>query len=154
MKKLAIALFPLMLAGLAPLSASAQMLPGAHPGYLHALTDLRTARWFLYHQPGDAKVYADEDIGINEIDAAIGEIKKASIDDHKDLNDHPGVDVKEHGSRLLKAIETLKAARHDVEGEEDNPQAKELRHRSLEHIDRAMHAAEKAHAEWLKDMKK
>ena len=154
MKKLAIVLLPLMLAGLAPLPASAQMLPGAHPGYLHALTDLRTARWFLYHQPGDAKVYGDEDVGINEIDAAIGEIKKASIDDHKDLNDHPSVDVKEHGSRLLKAIETLKAARHDVEEEEDNPEARELRHRSIEHIDRALRAADKAHAEWLKDVKK
>jgi hypothetical protein len=61
-------------------TASAQQLPGAHPSYLHALSDLRAARWFLYHQPGDAKVYGDEDVGIREIDAAIGEMKRAAID--------------------------------------------------------------------------
>ena len=141
----------LALAAVVSIPAGAQQLPGAHPGYLHALTDLRTARWFLYHQPGDAKVYGDEDVGITEVDAAIGEIKKASIDDGKDVNDHPKVDVHEHGSRLLKAIETLKKAHADIDGEEDNPEARGLRHRALEHIDKALHAAERAHAAWLKD---
>lgn len=141
----------LAIAAVVSIPAGAQQLPGAHPGYLHALTDLRTARWFLYHQPGDAKVYGDEDVGITEVDAAIGEIKKASIDDGKDLNDHPKVDVHEHGSRLLRAIETLKKAHGDIDGEEDNPESRGLRHRALEHIDNALHAAERAHAAWLKD---
>jgi len=141
------------LALLAPLASYAD-LPGKHPGYLHSLTDLRTARWFLNHQPGDSKVSGSEDVAVTEIDAALGEIKKASIDDGKDLNDHPGVDVQEHGSRLLKAIETLKKARADISGEEDNPEVRELRHRAMEHIDRALHAAQKAHQEWLKEMKK
>ncbi|MBV8379538.1 MAG: hypothetical protein JO369_02060 [Paucibacter sp.] len=136
--------------GLSAASALAQPLPGKHPGYLHALTDLRTARWFLYHQPGDSKVSAHEDVGIDEIDKAIGEIKHASIDDGKDLNDHPSVDVPEHGSRLLKAIETLKKARADISGEEDNPEAHELRHRALDHVDHAIKAAERAHDDWLK----
>ena len=129
-------------------------LPGKHPGFLHALTDLRTARWFLNHQAGDAKVYGDEDVAISEIDAAIGEIKKAAIDDGKDLNDHPAVDTKEHGSRLLKSIETLDAAERDVKGEEDNPEVKNLRHAAFEHIKKARDAANKAHAAWLKDVKK
>lgn len=146
-------LLPLAVAALLPLTSMAQMLPGKHPGYLHALTDLRTARWFLNHQPGDAKVYGDEDVAITEVDAAIAEIKKASIDDGKDLNDHPNVDVGEHGSRLLKSIETLKKAHADVGQEEDNPEAKHLRHEALQHIDHALHAAEKAHAQWLKDKK-
>jgi hypothetical protein len=130
----------------------AQQLPGAHPAYLHALTDLRTARWFLYRQPGDARVYADEDAAIREIDAAIGELKRAAIDDGKPLEDHPQVDVHEHGSRLLRAIETLKKAHADVDREEDNPAARGLKHRVLEHIDIAKHRAEDAHAEWLRDM--
>jgi len=146
-------LLPLALLAIAPLSSFAD-LPGKHPAYLHALTDLRAARWFLNHQPGDAKVYGDEDVGITEIDAAIGEIKRASIDDGKDLKDHPNVDTKEHGSRLLKAIEALKKARTDIEQEEDNPEVRELRHKAFEHIDRAIHAAEKAHNEWLMDQKK
>ncbi len=144
---------PLVLAlGLSPLTAGAQPLPGKHPGYLHALTDLRTARWFLYHQPGDSVVSGDEDVAITEIDAAIGEIKRAGIDDGKDLNDHPKVDVKEHGSRLLKSIETLNKAKADISGEEDNPEVRELRHRALEHIDRAIRAADKAHTRWVEDM--
>jgi hypothetical protein len=140
-------------AALTSVSAFAD-LPGKHPAYLHALTDLRTARWFLNHQPGDAKVYGDEDVGIQEIDAAIGEIKRAAIDDGKDLNDHPKVDVNEHGSRLLKAIETLNKAKSDLAQEEDNPTIHELRHRAEEHIERAIKAADRAHAQWLKDMKK
>jgi len=154
MKKLAKGLIPLALLGLLPFTAMAQQLPGKHPGYLHSLSDLRAARWFLYHQPGDSKVSGDEDVGINEIDAAIGEIKKASIDDGKDLGDHPSVDIKEHGSRLLKAIATLKKAHADIDGEEDNPESRGLRHRALEHVDRAIKAAEHAHAAWLREIKK
>jgi len=141
-----------MIAGLAGAQVYAQQLPGAHPGYLHALTDLRAARWSLYHQPGDARVYAGEDVGIAEVEAAIAEIKRAAVDDGKDLNDHPPIDVKDHGSRLLKAIEFLKKAHGDVDREEDNPLAKGLKRRADAHIDKAIHAAEAAHAAWLKDM--
>jgi hypothetical protein len=129
-------------------------LPGAHPGYLHALTDLRTARWLLSHQPGDSKVYGEEDMAIQEINAAINDIKKASIDDGKNLEDHPNVDTGEHGSRLLRAIETLKKARQDIAQEEDNPMVRDLRNRAWGHIDSAIHSADKAHGEWLRDMGK
>lgn len=139
-----------LVAGLTPLTSMAD-LPGKHPGYLHSLTDLRTARWLLNHQPGDAKVYAGEDVALTEVNAAINEIKKASIDDGKDLNDHPAVDVNEHGSRLLRSIETLKKAHADIDKEEDNPEVRELRHHALEHIDRAIHAAEQAHTAWLQE---
>jgi len=144
----------LLLVGFVAMPGNSQVLPGKHPYYLHALSDLRTARWFLYHQPGDRKVYAGEDVGIQEIDKAIGEIKKAGIDDGKDLNDHPNVDVKEHGSRLLRSIETLKKAKSDIDKEEDNPEVRELRHRANDHIERAIRAAESAHNEWLKDQGK
>src|SRR5271166_2503365 len=78
----------------AALSSSAWAeLPGKHPFYLHALTDLRAARWCLEHRPGDAAVSAREDVAIGEIDAAIREIRRAAIDDGKDIHEHPGVDV-------------------------------------------------------------
>lgn len=144
----------LIVAGIVQLPAKTQELPGKHPGYIHALSDLRSARWFLNHQPGDPKVYAGEDVAITEIDAAIAELKKASIDDGKDVNDHPTVDVKEHGSRLLRAMEILQRAHDDINNEEDNPEARELRHRALDHIQKAHDAANRAHAEWLKDMGK
>jgi hypothetical protein len=100
----------LLLVGLAALPGNSQALPGRHPFFVHALSDLRAARWLLHHQPGDRKVYSEEAIAIQEIDAAINEIKRAAIDDGKDIDDHPKVDVKEQGSRLLRAIETLRKA--------------------------------------------
>lgn len=72
-------------------------------------------------------VQSGEDTAITEIEAAIGEIKKASIDDGKDLNDQPNIDVKDHGSRLLRAIEAIKSAHDDISGEEDNPEVSGLR---------------------------
>ena len=71
-----------------PFAANAD-LPGKHPAYLHALSDLRAARWMMQHRPGDAAVSAHEDVAIAEIDAAIGEIKHAAIDDGKNIGDHP-----------------------------------------------------------------
>src|ERR1043166_1127718 len=90
------------------LGASAD-LPGKHPYYLHALTDLRTARWMLEHRPGDAAVSGQEDVAITEIDAAIGEIKRAAIEDGKDIHDHPKVDAPhDRPGRLHKALEILR----------------------------------------------
>ena len=147
-----VVLLPLMiLMGAASMPASAQELPGSHPYYQHALTDLRTARWLLSHQPGDRGVYAGEDVAIEEIDAAIDEIKRASSNDGKDINVRPDIDVKERGSRLLRAIETLNQAHADIDREEDNAEVRDLRHRALWHIDRATKAADHAHAEWLMD---
>jgi hypothetical protein len=135
-------------------SAMAQKSHGKHPGYLQALADLRQARYYLNHQPGggDGKLQADEDIGIREIDAAINEIKNASIDDGKGVSDVP-VDANEHGSPLAKAIETIYKAQNDIGHEEDNPEVRELRHRALDHISKAADAAKLAHTEWLSQMK-
>ena len=147
-----VGLLPLLiLMGAAAMPGLAQELPGTHPFYQHALTDLRTARWLLSHQSGDRGVYVGEDVAIQEIDAAINEIRRASSDDGKDINIHPDIDVKARGSRLLRAIETLNKAHSDIDREEDNPEVRDMRHRALWHIDRATRAADQAHAEWLMD---
>jgi hypothetical protein len=120
-------------------------LPGKHPAYLHALTDLRTARWMLEHRPGDAAVSGQEDVAVGEIDAAIGEIKHASIDDGKDIHDHPKVDAPaDSRGRLHKAVELLRKTRADVAREEDDPAVRGLRDRAVGHIDGAIHATEHA----------
>ena len=67
--------------GLTPTILQAQQVPGPHPAYLHALTDLRAARWNLEHRPGDAAVSAQEDVAIVETDRAIQEAKTAAIVD-------------------------------------------------------------------------
>lgn len=138
----------LLLSGLllvtAPFAANAD-LPGKHPFYLHALTDLRAARWMLEHRPGDAAVSTQEDVAIVEIDKAIGEIKRAAIDDGKDIHDHPGVDVPtDRPGRLHKAAELLRKVHGDVAREEDDPLTRGLRNRAVMHIDEALHATERA----------
>ncbi|MGC1550053.1 MAG: hypothetical protein WA777_16140 [Rhodanobacter sp.] len=127
-----------------PLAAHAD-LPGRHPYYLHALSDLRGARWLLEHRPGDPAVSGQEDVAITEIERAIGEIKHASIDDGKNLDDHPPIDYPhDHPGRLHKAIDLLHKVHNDVAREEDDPQTHGLKDRALMHIDEATHAAERA----------
>jgi hypothetical protein len=126
-------------------SAAHADLPGKHPAYLHALTDLRAARWMLEHRPGDAAVSGREDEATTEIDAAIGEIKRAAIDDGKDIHDHPGVDAPtDRPGRLHKALELLRKTHDDVAREEDDPAIRGLRNRAVGHIDHAIHATERA----------
>ena len=120
-----------------------------HPAYLHALSDLRAARWLIEHRAAESYVMGeDEEFSIHEIDAAIGEIKHAAFDDGKDLNDHPQVDAHlNHSGRLHQAMELLHKVRGDIAREEDNPQSRGLQHRSLEHVDKAIHGVERSLAD-------
>ena len=128
-------------ASFASLQACAADLPGAHPAYLHALTDLRDARWNLEHRPGDAAVSSQEDVALVETDRAIQEAKVAAMDDGKNVQDHPHEDAKiDRPGRLHHALELLEKARKDVAREEDNPEARELRHRIVQHTDLAIEA--------------
>lgn len=115
-------------------------MPGRHPYYLHALSDLRDARAHLERLGNDRVDHAEEH-AIHEIDAAINEIKHAAIDDGKDLYDHMPVD--QHLSRtdrFHKAEELLDKAHQDVAQEEDSPELRGLQKRALIHIDEAHHA--------------
>ncbi len=111
---------------------------GEHPAYLRALSDLRSARGFLDKLGADDNVDNDSLRAIQEIDAAIGEIKRASIDDHKDLRDHPPIDAHlRRTDRFHKALELLDKAHGDVKEEEDDPAARGLQARAIGHIDAA-----------------
>jgi hypothetical protein len=132
-------------ASFASLAASAADLPGKHPAYLHALTDLRAARWNLEHRPGDAAVSAQEDVAIVETDRAIGEARKAAMEDGKNIENHPQEDAAlDRPGRLHHAMELLRKAKDDVAREEDNPEARDLRNRIVEHVDLAMEATKHA----------
>jgi hypothetical protein len=143
--KIAIKLLLLALAFVAlPFKASAD-LPGDHPGYIHALSDLRTARFLLTRE----HVGARDHFAIESIDRAINEIKNASIDDGKDLNDHPPVDASLNDSgRFHKALELLEKAHQDIAQDEDNVFAQGLQHRALEHIDKAHHVVKEILESW------
>src|SRR5271154_1841849 len=95
--------------------AAPTSVAGGHPYYLHALSDLRAARWMIEHRPGNWMQTQDEIEAVHRIDAAIGEIKKASIEDGKNIEDHPPVDEDAtHFGRLHKAVEFLRKARQDI----------------------------------------
>jgi hypothetical protein len=111
----------------------------AHPAYLHALTDLRQARWMIEHRPSDWAQTNDELEAVRQIDAAINDIKQAAIDDGKNLNDHPPADAHvDNRGRIHEALRLLRKARADVAREEDNAYANGLRNRAVGHIDGAI----------------
>jgi hypothetical protein len=113
-----------------------------HPAYLHALSDLRAARWLIEHRPGDWAQTADEGEAVRQIDAAINDIKKAAFDDGKNINDHPPLDDHpDNRGRIHEALQFLNKARADIGHEEDNAFAEGLRDRALGHIDGAIHAS-------------
>ena len=132
-----------------PMTMQAQV-PGPHPAYLHALSDLRAARHYLHDDWTYGAVQHDDNAAIHEIDAAINEIKKASIDDGKGDGDPFPIDrhLSPH-DRFRKANELLASAHHDLDRAEDVPSSRGLRDRALGHIDRAHqivdHAWQAAH---------
>ena len=132
------------LMSLATLGAADAQMPGRHPYYLHALSDLRSARWLLDHRAGDGRVREHEAIAVQEIDRAISEIKRAAIDDGRDLNDHPIPDEREYGGRLRRADELLHKVHNDVAREEDDPAVRGLRNRAVGHIDEAIRQTDRA----------
>jgi hypothetical protein len=107
-----------------------------HPYYLHALSDLRAARWMLEHRPGNWQQSVDEINAVKEINKAIQELKEAAIEDGKNIEDHPPVsEIADRPGRLHAAIDFLKKARREIDHEEDNNFANGLRNRSYNHID-------------------
>ena len=124
---------------------SASAMKPDHPYYLYALSNLRAARWMIEHRPGDWQRTVDEVAAVKKIEEAISEIKKAAIDDGKDINDHPKVDESSnHVGRLHVAVKYLKKAHKDVNKDEDNKFAQGLQSRALEHINEAIRLTEKA----------
>jgi hypothetical protein len=121
-----------------PATMNAQQVPGPHPAYLHALSDLRAARHYLNDHWAWAPVKHDDEAAIHEIDKAIDEIKRASIDDGKGLNDPFRIDTSlSPHDRFRKANELLWSAHRDLSKAEDVPESRGLRDRAILHVDEA-----------------
>ncbi|MGA7317208.1 MAG: hypothetical protein WBX22_24915 [Silvibacterium sp.] len=138
---------PILLLALAfALSAATSFadVPGAHPGYLHALSDLRYARALL-EQDAPNVVEHDQHWALHEIDEAIRVIKDAASEDGKDLNLHPPVQPQWPVSgRFHRALEAIGNAHRDVADREHNESARGLRDEAVHHIDEAHRAVEHA----------
>jgi hypothetical protein len=109
-------------------------MPAIHPSYLHAISDLRYARALLYREDW-RPVMHDQQAAVEEIDRAIGEAKRAAIDDGKNPNDHPPID---RGlgweGRFRKAMELLNSAEHDLSEAETNGAAAGWRNAALGNV--------------------
>jgi hypothetical protein len=132
---------PLLLSTL----AMAQM-PGRHPHYIHALSDLRAAQWQVDHRrPEDGEVREDELVASDEVAAAIRSATAAASVDGKDLGWNPPPDAPlAWDGRLHAAIDLLRAARADLALPEDDPMARNQQKLALLRVDAALHAAERA----------
>ena len=108
--------------------------PAVHPAYLHAISDLRYARALLY-RPDWGPVMRDQRAAVDEIDHAIGEAKRAAIDDGKNPDDHPPID---RGlgweGRFRKAMDLLNSAERDLSTGESNGAAAAWRNNSLANV--------------------
>jgi hypothetical protein len=143
LQKLVIAISVLVLLVPVIFAAKAQP-PKEHPAYLHALADLRYARANLLRSDG-GELRDEERKAVLEIEEAMSEIKHASIDDGKDLNDHPTIDAHLNWpGRLHHALELVNKAHGDVAQEEDSAFAQGLQRRALDHIDKARQYIEEA----------
>lgn len=136
---------PALLLGLCvaliPNSAPAQ---NRHPAYLRALADLRSARAHL-QGPDRGEMHKAEQEAVTQIDQAMDEIRRASIDDGKGPNDHEPIDTKmDPGTRLHHAMELLDRAGRDIAESEDNQSAKDLQQRAYEHIRKAKEQVQQA----------
>jgi hypothetical protein len=84
-------------------------------------------------------------VAIVETDRAIREAKVAAMEDAKNIEDHPHEDADlNRPGRLHHALELLQKAKEDVAREEDNPEARDLRNRIVEHADLAIEATRHA----------
>ena len=101
-------------------TGAAPPMPAVHPAYLRAISDLRYARALLF-RPDWGPVMRDQRAAVDEIDHAIGEAKRAAIDDGKNPDDHPPID---RGlgweGRFRKAMELLDSAERDLAQAETN----------------------------------
>ncbi len=115
------------------------MTPGQHPGYLHALTELKSARWMIHHRASNPPASVAADGAVMDINAAIGDIKHAASIDDKNLDIHPPADAPPtQTGRLQKALELLREALNDVNRPEDNPAATLYQRGAIRHINAAI----------------
>jgi tetratricopeptide (TPR) repeat protein len=118
--------------------------PSIHPRYLSALSDLRYARALLWREDF-REVMRDQRAAIDEIDRAIGEAKRAAIDDGKNIDDHPPVDTRiGWEGRFRKAMELLNSAIGDLSFTETNMAAAPWRDAARANAERARGFVERA----------
>jgi hypothetical protein len=111
--------------------------PPIHPRYASAIADLRYARALLWREDW-RDIMRDQHAAVDEIDRAIGEARRAAIDDGKNPDDHPPIEARMGWEgRFRKALEVLNAAESDMSQAETNPNAAGWRNAARQNIENA-----------------
>ena len=115
--------------------------------YIHALKNLRAARWFIATRPGGGDMTDQEVAAMHEIELAVAAIIKCDIDDGKYYKDIPEVDgltIPDREGRLQRAIDLLKKATADLDLDATGAYAGGLKVRVLTHVKEAIKQTQKA----------
>ena len=99
-------------------------VPGPHPGYVHALNDLRYAHALL-RAPAEWNVTERERSASVYVDRAFADVRRAGVDDGKAVGETMPVDANlSHRDRLVRALSALQSAHRDIDGWESDPYAR------------------------------
>jgi hypothetical protein len=126
-------------------------IPGYHPAYLHARSDLRRAERLLHtdSNSNNPRILQAADY---EIDAAIREIDRAAVIDRKDIDDNPQVDTSlNRRGRLRRVVELLQRAHQDLGETETNGYAQRWRNRAEYHVNKAIELTNRAIQDYASD---
>ena len=115
--------------------------------YIHALKNLRAARWFIATRPGGGDMTDQEVTAMHEIELAVSAIIKSDIDDgkyYKDVPEVEGLTIADREGRLDRAIDLLKKAMADLDLDATGAYAGGLKIKVLTHIKEAIRQTQKA----------
>ncbi len=139
--------FAVIAAALVTAAPAMADIPGPHPGEIHAMSDLRMARAYLY-DPGHYNTVRQEQFAVNDVDHAIGDVRQAALDDGKNVYQSLPIDTGLVGrDRLRRAGELLRSARRDLNGPESNGWARGPLAAARRDIDRAIRHTDAAMAD-------
>ncbi|MCW3099293.1 MAG: hypothetical protein JWL77_4911 [Chthonomonadaceae bacterium] len=115
-----------------------------HPHYRQALADLRTARAYL-RGDGNDNIGVDQKTALDEVGQAIGEIRRASIDDGRGTDYRPEIDTSlDRRARLQKAVDLITSARRALGFSEDDRAGLGWRKNAQRDLGDALTAAQRA----------
>jgi len=114
-------------------------IPGNHPYYIHARSDLRKAEWLL-ETPDEFNVTEEMRTAAQYVRNAIQDIEVASVLDGKNTNNYPAVDTSlKHRDKFQQIYQLLNRAKQDISREEDNNAVISWRNKAEIDINQAKH---------------
>ena len=118
-------------------------LPGVHPNYVQAMSDLRTAKQYLA-RPDTQNAQADELSAMEELDFCLRDLNAAATVDGKNTAAAPVVDAGFKGNRIARALELIGKAQVEISGREDDAAVLKARQSAIKHLEVAANLARKA----------